>query len=368
MSGLFGPGGVPFLRAGPGQLARPIPVPLGGARLPIAPSVPLAPRLPPVMAPRLPPSLPGVPAPTLPGRVMPTVPRPNLGGVPVGGMPIRGVPTPGGISPGGLTPIRPGGVPALAGPTVPSVGTNLGVSNNLGVTRPGVLLPGGTPATPGLPTSPVSPVTPGLPTRPGVGPGVSPGVSPGVVAPGVVAPGVMAPGMPQDQGGFLDRILGQGQQIQVGGPQAPGYAQGVPMGAQVPGGYPYQQGVIPPRGLPPGPGGVAPGLMTPNGTCRPYNNGLIGFFDNTIGAAVKRMMGIRDNCWGPAGQTTLPPGQVGPGRYTVPQGAGIPPGAMLPAPQVTMPQMTAPPMVPGAAVPPGVQLTRPMPVGPRAFQ
>ncbi|MEZ0314696.1 MAG: hypothetical protein ACAI38_23245 [Myxococcota bacterium] len=237
-------------------------------------------------------------------------------------------------------------------------GTNLGVSNGLGVTRPGVLLPGGTPAVPGVPTSPV---VPGMPVRPG---GVSPGViAPGVVAPGVVAPGVMAPGVPQDQGSFLDRILGQGQQLQVGGPQGPQMGPQMPMGPQAPGAYPYQQGVIPPRGLPPGPGGVPPGMMGPNGSCRPYNNGLIGFFDNTVGAVVKRVMGIRDTCWGPSGQTMVPPGQVAPGRYTVPQGTGIPPGGMRP-----MPQVTAPPMVPGAGVPPGVQLTRPMPVGPRAFQ
>jgi hypothetical protein len=135
------------------------------------------------------------------------------------------------------------------------------------------------------------------------------------------------------------------------------------MGPQVPGAYPYQQGVVPPPGVPGTVPGAVPGLSAPNGTCRPYNNGLIGFFDNTVGAVVKRMMGIRDNCWGPTGQTTLPPGQVDPGRYIVPQGTGIPPGGMRP-----MPTDPAPTMVPGASVPPGVQLTRPMPVGPRAFQ
>lgn len=302
------------------------------------------------------PTVPGIAA---PGRPMPGVP--NMGvptGPAVAGVPVRGVPTvPGtGLTPGGgLTPIRPGGVPAIAGtptgvPTMP--GTNLGTTNGLGVTRPGVLVPGG--VTPGVTVPGVT--TPGVTTPGVVNPGVVPtrpgGVTPGTINPGVV-PGVVAPvgGMQDPSGTFLDRILGSGTAIQVGpgGVQAQTMPGTYPMQGVVPGAAVMQPGVMQPGVMQPG--AMQPGM--PNGTCRPYNNGLIGFFDNTVGSLVKRVMGIRDTCWGGTAQ----PVQT------------LDPRAM---PQTVMPGVSPgmtpiAPMQPQVQVPQGVQLTRPMPTSPRSF-
>jgi hypothetical protein len=191
-----------------------------------------------------------------------------------------------------------------------------------------------------------------IPTRPG---GViAPGVTTGVVAPGV---GTVQPTIQQNQGTFLDRVLG-GSQMQVS-------PNGVSIGQQAgypQQGYPYGQPGMPMRGtpgmttLPPG-----YGLSTPNGTCLPQSNGLVGLFDSTIGAGLKHLFGVRDTCWGPS-----VPGLGQPGsRYGVPPNGQIMPGGMRPMPSVAAPGLTASP-----GLSPGVQLTRPMPsIGnPRAFQ
>lgn len=293
-----------------------------------------------------------------PARVLPSAPLAPLTSPIVGGVPTRGLPT-------AIAPIRPGIAPTTSLPalTSPSVGTQLGTSNGLGVVRPGQLVPGGVTGTPnfgtpsapnfGTPTGVVPSTT--IPTRPGGI--VTPGVTTGVVGTGV---GVVQPTVQQSQGTFLDRILG-GSQVQVS-PNGIGVGQQAAYGQP---GYGYAQPGMPMRGTP-GMTTMPPGygLSTPNGTCLPQSNGLVGLFDTTIGAGLKHLFGVRDYCWGPGVGGTVMPGVGQDGRYMVPQ-TGLAPGGVRP-----MPSVAAPGMVGSPALSPGVQLTRPMPsIGnPRAFQ
>jgi hypothetical protein len=90
---------------------------------------------------------------------------------------------------------------------------------------------------------------------------------------------------------------------------------------------------MPPPGI-----GQYPSRSDPTtGVCGMFNSyGLIGFFDKTVGAVVKRLLGMRDACipgyTGVGGPTTgVTPG-VTPGTIT--------PGTLTPNPPEVMPQFT----------------------------
>ncbi|MEZ0312876.1 MAG: hypothetical protein ACAI38_13965 [Myxococcota bacterium] len=176
--------------------------------------------------------------------------------------------------------------------------------------RPPVLVPG----VPGGP----APIARPMPTVPGV-------TMPGRTVPGVTLPGRTLPGtLPPRAGGYNPQqppVLVPGQQ--PGGPTMP---NGRPMPT-----------------VPPGMGQYPARTGTPtNGQCGMFNNyGLIGFFDKTVGAAVKRLMGMRDTCIPGYSGVGAPPGSGTMMTPGMTPGAGMVPGAGMTTPGGrVMPQMT----------------------------
>lgn len=268
-----------------GNQVRPIPVPMGGGGGGMRPTVPVQ-------------TSPVINRPSgsiiAPPRASPVITSPaatRLTGV-------RTQPSTSIISPGtGIQ--RPGGVI-----TTPGVGggTQLGSSNGMTVVRPGIVNPGTVGVPSGNTGGPISrpggaiarPVVPSVPvygpqqSQPSFWNSVVPTLSAGPEGITVGAQGVLPNGM--TVGGAVTRTP-DGQIVGAVNGQGPaGYV--VPQGA---GGYSQQYpGYNGQIGQVPGVNNVPLSSTTSfsaGGTCLPASNGIFGFFENTIGAGVRKLMG-----------------------------------------------------------------------------
>jgi hypothetical protein len=258
-----------------GNQVRPLPVPMGGGA-----ARPMSPVIRPITA---------QPSRTIvgPQRVQPSIQAPTGGRLGVQSRPIAPV-------------TRPG---ATGGAVVPG-GQSLGSSNGMQIVRPGIVNPGtvggavvgGGAIVGGAIQRPVAPVAPQYQQpqyqQPGFLSTLSPTITTGPEGTTLGVQGVLPNGMTvggavtrTPDGQVVGAVNGQGpagyMAPQGAGGYSPGYGGGYGGGYRGPTtGTNGQQNYTPLTGL-------------NGGTCLPASNGLFGVFENTIGAGVRRIFGMR---------------------------------------------------------------------------
>lgn len=239
-----------------------------------------------------------------PSRVTPTIQRPSTSR-------LTGVST---TSSGTSVITRPGvSTSTVTGTTTTTTGTALGTSNGLSIVRPGIVNPGtvtGTTSGTTTTTSTVGtaiqrPVVPSIPvysqqqtSTPSFWSTLIPTITAGPEGITAGVQGVLPNGM--TVGGALTRTP-DGQIVGAVNGQSTTNGYVVPQtttSGTYTGGY---------RGTTTTTSGYTPSSLTNlsgGGTCLPASNGIFGFFENTIGAGVRRIFGIRQAGCGVTTSTT----------------------------------------------------------------